>query len=480
MEAMSARAPWWRRHRKKLVALAALLAAPIAAHVVIGATTPITPPHVVLPAPDARAYTRVRAGVREVFLAGTPEQIGADHARLVRDGMVAIESEMWTNFSRFVPLAPARTILTDVSRVRYRHLDRGIPQPLLRELAAEAAAFAPDPFTSQMPTFQRMVFLHGLYDIALSFEHSPLIGCTAFGLGASATDDGHVLFARAFDFEAGEAFDRDKAVFFVKKDGAIPFASVAWPGLVGVLSGMNLEGVAVIVNGARATEPRAEGIPVVYALREVLERARDTGEAIAILRAQEPMVSHIVFVGDAHGRFAVVERAPGVEAFVRQTWKDPDRVTVTNHLEGPLANDPKNDRVRQTSTTLARRARIDELVAGVGPHEGNAARAVAILRDHACATGTTCALGDRRTIDALIATHGIVADTTDRALWVSAGPHLSGRFVRFDLRAVFADDHDPARDPEPAVIADDPILGTPEYAAGRARAGGPKFGGDAP
>ena len=61
-----------------------------------------------------------------------------------------------------------------------------------------------------------------------------------------------------------------------------------------------------------------------------------------------------------------------------------------------------------------------------------------MLRDHACAGGETCALGDRRSIDAFIATHGIVADATDRVLWVSAGPHLSGRFVKVDLRTSFA------------------------------------------
>jgi hypothetical protein len=102
-----------------------------------------------------------------------------------------------------------------------------------------------------------------------------------------------------------------------------------------------------------------------------------------------------------------------------------------------------------------------------------------MLRDHECAGGVACSLGDRRAIDALIATHGIVADTTDRTLWVSAGPHLSGAFVRFDLKAIFAADHDPTRDPAPLVIPEDTILHDGRYAAGRANAGGPRVGGDA-
>jgi isopenicillin-N N-acyltransferase-like protein len=477
------------RTRRVGFVAAGVIAAAVLAHVVVGATTRITPPAIgaidsttITEANGVRrlgaSYVVERAGVREVYLEGSPERIGSTHSRLLRDAMIADEQALWGDFEHFVPVGAARALMMDMGRVRYRDVDRGMPSPRTRELAAEAEGFQPDPFAAQLPTYHRLVFLHALYDIALSFEHSPLIGCSAFVLGPGATTDGHTLLARAFDFEAGDEFDRDKAVFFVREDGAIPFASVAWPGLVGVMTGMNAEGVAIIVNGARAREPRTEGEPVVFALRDVMERAHDTDEAVAILKAQPVMVSHLVMVADAHGKTAIVERAPGVEAFVR-TPGDPDRVALTNHFEGPLASDPRNQAVMAHTTTLARRARLDEMLAKVGPHEADVDRMVGMLRDHECAGGTACALGDRRAIDALIATHGIVADTTARTLWVSAGPHLSGAFVRFDLNAIFARDHDPARDPAPLVIAEDPILHDGRYAAGRANAGAPRVGGDA-
>lgn len=451
-----------KRLRKALVVLLVLSAIVLLAHVGVGVFTRITPPDVEAH-PGKGAYTTMRAGLRETYLAGTPEEMGYSHASLVRDRMVAGEEEVWALFVKFVPFSPARTLIMDVSRVRYRHVDRGIPEPRRREIAAEARAFDPDPFASHLPTYHRLVFLHAMYDIALSFERSPLIGCTAFGVTGK---DGHVLVGRAFDFEAAEFFDRDKEVVFFRPDGAIPFASVGWPGLIGVVSGMNLEGVTVVVNGARAKDPRSEGIPVVFSLREVLERAHDTGEAIQILSSQDVMVSHIVFVADAKGRFAVVERAPGEAAFVRAS-SEGQSAAVTNHFEGPLAGDARNQTVRATTTSVARRDRIDELLNGA--HDLDARGAVRILRDHGCAHGA-CELGDRRAIDALIATHGVVADTTDRVLWVSRGPHLSGAFVRFDLRRVFALDHDPAADPAPETIEDDPILQDGRYAEGRARA----------
>jgi isopenicillin-N N-acyltransferase-like protein len=183
-------------------------------------------------------------------------------------------------------------------------------------------------------------------------------------------------------------------------------------------------------------------------------------------------------VADASGKFAVVERAPGAPAFVRDAWPDPDRVGVTNHFEGPLADDPKNIAVREHTTTLPRRARLDEMLAAVGPRAGTTPGVIGMLRDHQCAHGEACPLGDRRAIDALIATHGIVADLSDRTLWVSAGPHLSGAFVRFDLRAVFAPGHDPDAEEPAQVYPADAILSDGRYEEGRAHTGGPMVGGD--
>jgi hypothetical protein len=420
--------------RASLGGLLAVVLSVAAAHGVIRCAVRFQPPPVtVSPSPAPGAWTCIRSGLRLVHLTGTPEAIGSAHAQLLRDRMLEDETQLWSDYARLVPWRLARAGIEDYSRVRYRRLDQALPEARRRELAAEARAFEPDPFATRIPTYQRMVFLYALYDVALPLEHSPFIGCTTFGLGPGETADGHALVGRAFDLEASDVFDRDKAVFLVAEDGAVPFASVAWPGFVGVVTGMNAEGVLVAVHGARAGEPSADGIPVAFSLREVLSRARDTAEAVAILSAQHVMVSHMVFVADAAGHFAVVERVPGKAAYVREAG---ERAAVTNHFEGPAATDPKNVRVRDVTTTLARRARIDELLAEVPPRSATPRVALRLLRDHRCHGDEGCKPGDRRAIDALIATHGVVADTTDRVLWVGVGPHLSGRFVRLDLRAL--------------------------------------------
>jgi isopenicillin-N N-acyltransferase like protein len=404
----------------------------------------------------------------QVGLTGSPVEIGYGHARLLYPEMVENEGILLGRFKDQVPLRAARTLLMDLAQLRYRDVDREMSAERLREIAAGSLGFQPDPYVELFPTFQRFVYLNALYDISLSFEGSPLIGCTTFTFDGEATADGSGMLARAFDFEVDEIFDRRKAVFMVRETGKIPFASVAWPGLVGVVSGMNLEGVAVVVHGGRALEPRAAGEPVVHALRRVLSEAHTTEEAARLLAQRSPMVSHIVIITDAHGHSATIERAPGVPDSLRRL---PTRAATTNHFESALRDDPKNVRIREHTSTLPRRARGDRLLADLATNIPITPRAAAsLLRDRKAASGEPLPLGDRRAINALIATHGVIMETGTRVLWVSEAPHLLGKFRAFDLRRLLAPDYDPAQDDAGAEpLAEDPLLSSGEYAAWRAQ-----------
>jgi hypothetical protein len=402
------------------------------------------PPHVALPeqrplaAPDdpsrrdvGRSYRRMRGNIREVRLVGKAVSAGATHVALLYDDQLAIEAKMREEFRRYVPWWAARVALLDLSRFQFRALDRAMRPERRHEIAAQAAAFSPDPFTDMMPTYQRFVFLHSLYDIMLSFEHSPLIGCTSFVVGPSLGANGHTLVGRNFDFEGPQILDDLKAVFLILDDGPVPYATVSWPGFVGAATGMNLEGLTIVVHGARAGESRSQGAPVAHTVRWLLANARTTSDALAMLGGVDPMVPHMLLLADPTGDAAVVERVPGAAPHVRRGQGD--QLPLTNHFEGPHAADPKNVAVRNNSTSLARRARLDEIVANLTPGV-TVQGAVQILRDRRGPGGRALPLGDRDAIDAGIATHSVVADATARSLWVSEGPHANGRYVRFDLK----------------------------------------------
>ncbi len=435
-------------------------------HQVLRAVSRIVPPPVDVPLfPVFHDGNVRRAGpgsarsvgkILEVRLRGTPEAIGAEHAALLHEEMAETERVVWDVFAQKVTNPFARFLLLDAGQFAYRKVATGMSDEWRRELAATAARFRPDPFEDRFETFQRFVYLATLYDISLAYEASPLVGCTTFTVSGSAAASSPIL-ARTFDMEVSDVFDRKKAVFLVSEDGLIPFASVAWPGLVGVVSGMNREGLAVVVHGARAGPTHTVGEPLVEELRRLLSRTRTTEEAVDALRETNPLVSHIVVVMDAAGRAAEVERVPGAPPFVRFLG---ERAVVTNHLEGPFASDPKNVRIRQSTTTLARRARGEELLRELSK-PADAVDAVSWLRDRRAVGGAPLALGDRRAIDALIATHAVVMETAKRRLWVSEAPHVLGRFVAFDLGPLLDPNLSPSEEPPHEVIAADPLGKSP-------------------
>jgi hypothetical protein len=457
----------WRWLRR---ALAALVIA-TAAFVAFDAATRIDPPALQRPSPLALTYEGETARVGAAYLTrrgklwvmqlgGDPISLGYQHARLASPLMADGDGRMLDLFAAMVPSRALRALVSTIVQARYRHLDRSFPEDRRAEIFGESVGYV-DPYTDVFPTYQRLVYLHALYDIALAFEHSPLLACTAFVATGDATargaTPGHTIVGRNFDFDIDPWFDDDKVVEIVAPHGRIPFVSVAWPGMTGVVTGMNAAGIWINVNGGRAGELSSTGVPVPFTTRAVLEGARSIDEAIAIIGRDPPMASHILLLADGNsGETAIVERAPGHElGIVRE--RAPTTV-VANHYRTPvLAADAKNARIRDLTTTLAREARARELLerqtGTIDP-----AAAAAVLRDRLGSGDRLVPLGNRNALDAVVTTHSVVADLTARVLWVSEGPHTLGRYVRIDLPARLRDGTSAAAAEADGDIAADPAL----------------------
>jgi len=244
--------------------VAAVLAALAVGHVGLVASTAMEPPDVRVPSATVRRLEGVqrvgdswrtrRGRIHEIGLVGSPEKMGAAHAALARGLMISNERFLQKEFHRYLPSWLGRLVVGDAVRVRNRKLDQSFRPERLRELAAQSKAMQPDPYASLLPTYQRQLWLHALYDTALAFEGSPMIGCSAFVAAGRATADGHTWIGRNFDAELGEPFDHDKVVYAIREDGRIPFVSVAWGGMGGVVTGMNRERIGLFINAA-ATRP---------------------------------------------------------------------------------------------------------------------------------------------------------------------------------------------------------------------------------
>jgi hypothetical protein len=398
-------------------------------------------------------WRREREGQHVLYLEGDAFTLGYCNSRLAGDLMKRQEQALYDALATFVPHAAVQHLLVRALAWIYRDLPAHLTESERREVAGLAAGYA-DPFPERGPAYARILSYHAIHDIGQALVDNPLLGCTAFAVSGAASADGHTLLARNFDFEAGPVFDDDKTVVFVKPDHGLPFVSVAWAGMMGVVSGMNVAGIGVTINAAGSDDLAIEGTPTTVLVREVLQHARSLDDAIAILGQREVFVTDIFTVADGRtGEVAVVERTPR-RIDVRRS---PTRVAAANHLEGPaMAGDAENARRMRDDTTVSRRARLEELL-DAGPV--TPARAVAILRDRRTVRQTV-GLGHRGTIDALIASHSVVFDLTARRLWVSRGPHTLGPYLAYDLDAVFGGN---ATFDESADIPADPLLADGTY-----------------
>src|SRR5439155_23775981 len=134
--------------------------------------------------------------------------------------------------------------------------------------------------------YNRLLNYHAAHDISYMMIDNPLVsraGCTAFGAWGGATTGGHLITGRNFDWEAAEVCSRDRVVILCEPDNGIPFVSLAWAGMAGVISGMNRAGVSVTINGAPSSLPGETATPVAMVAREVLEKAHNLDEALGIL-----------------------------------------------------------------------------------------------------------------------------------------------------------------------------------------------------
>jgi tetratricopeptide (TPR) repeat protein len=398
-------------------------------------------------------------GVWEVHVEGTPYAMGYAHARLGSRILREQEDYMFSELHHYVPSRIARFLIRAGVRVRYRNVADFLPQARREEIAGLADGSL-DRHGDFLPAYHRIVFYHALHDITQGLEQSPLLGCTAFAAAGPATPNGHLVIGRNFDFEGPEIFDREKSVLFAKPQGKIAFASVAWVGMSGAVTGLNAEGIYVSINAARTDDKGETGMPVEILVREILENARTLDEAITMVRKTPVMVPDFYLLGDGKsGESAVVERSPKRT----EVRRSKDVTVLANHALLPaFQSDTENDRLKRYLTSGARHRRVEELVkknhGQIDPRH-----ALEILRDKKGEGGVPLGLGNRNALDAIIATHGVVVDASSLILWVGEGPHLLGKFRAFDLRKeLLGEDRPPPQD-----LPSDPIADSDEYRAFR-------------
>src|SRR5690554_441649 len=368
-----------------------------------------------------------KSGHYIVYVEGSPGEMGTAQGVLTQELIRNQEIAFTDEIKRLIPSPKYLSFLQYFVKVLNKDLEDFVIPIYQKEIKA-IAQYADTSFQWIGPNYARLLNYHAAHDVGHALQNYMLVGCTSFATWNKASESEHLLVGRNFDFYVGEAFAKEKILLIAKPDQGHSFLSVTWGGFIGVVSGLNSEGLSVTINAAPSDIPFSAATPVSLVAREVLQFASNVDEALAIIEKRKMFVSETFLIGSAKDQKAVlIEKTPKQTVLITSSE---DYITCTNHYQSEDLKH-KNTNTLAEDATWIRHLRTYELLGNAGAL--NPLKAASILRDHKGVEGANIGLGNEMAINQFIAHHSVVIDNTSQALWLSTSPWQLGAYQYYSL-----------------------------------------------
>ncbi|SHE85392.1 C45 family autoproteolytic acyltransferase/hydolase [Chryseobacterium takakiae] len=380
--------------------------------------------------------TKNKQQLWELYIKGNPLQLGYNNGALTQNLMQKQEKIFFSKVENFVPSKFKQNLLRGFLKWYNRKMYLNVREDFQAELYG-LSQYSSDEYNFIAPKYLRNLYLHGAHDIGHAMQDLMMVGCTSLAVWNENTEDGDLLIGRNFDFYVGDDFAKNKVVELVEPENGIPYLSVSWPGMIGVVSGMNKEGITVTINAGKSKIPLTAKTPISLVTREILQYAKNIDEAIAIAKKRKVFVSESILVGSANDKNAVIiEVSP--DNFGVYKVENTSRVFCTNHFQSEAyENDKRNLKHIAESHSEYRYEKLQELLEK--NKKMTPEKMAAILRDKSGLKGVKIGYGNEKAINQLLAHHAVIFSPQKKLVWVSANPYQLGEFVCYDLNEIFSD-----------------------------------------
>jgi hypothetical protein len=257
--------------------------------------------------------------LRTLEIWGTPEERGRRHGRALAADIRLLRRTILSYLARislYAGALPLYGLLNWLARGFWPY----IPPPLQQEMAALAAGAE--------VSLGSILLLNVVDDLA---NNSPR--CSALAVGNHYTAQGDWVMGRNLDYPLfTEHLSALQTLFLLSPHQGQPLASLAWPGFVGVCTGINFSGVALAQLSAMSRDRTRKGTPAALRFRQALE-AGDTVAAVAacVLQAPGTIGTNLMLCGPQEA--LVLELSARQEA-VRHPYRG--LLTATNHYQSPV------------------------------------------------------------------------------------------------------------------------------------------------
>ena len=249
-------------------------------------------------------------GLYEMRVCGGPFERGEAIGKLGADLLYQQEKAFADKLFEMVPSSRYRAFLHYFITIFNRRLGASVPLEYRQEIKAMSASCTHE-FDEFGSPYERQMQYHSAHDIGHVMQDYMLVGCTSFAVWGRESADSSLLMARNFDFYMGEEFAKNKLVLFEKPDSGYAYVSVTWPGMLGVVSGMNTQGLAVTINASKLEVPSSSATPISILVKSILQYASNIEEAETIAASFKTFVCESILVGSANdGRAVIIEKTP--------------------------------------------------------------------------------------------------------------------------------------------------------------------------
>jgi isopenicillin-N N-acyltransferase-like protein len=277
-------------------------------------------------------WLEVRDGHIQMFLEGTPYEIGLQHGKLDPAGVRKV----------------CRRLVYGVGLLYSFKKGEWFPIAARKLIERQRPFIAPAYFEEMQGLADGSALPLDLIQMANIFPE--FFHCSGVALMGEATKGGELLHARVLDYMVGIGLQDHAAVMAISRPGVNRFVTVGYLGFIGSVTGMNEKQVAIGEMGGDG-QGDWDGIPMSLLIRQALEDCNTLQEVETFMRESPRTCEYYYVISDGKGPSAVgVAATPKkFETFGPGVWHErlTEPVKDAVLLSGPGRYEALVERVRR-------------------------------------------------------------------------------------------------------------------------------------
>ncbi len=242
---------------------------------------------------DSHGLLAETKGEKIIFAEGTPEQMGTAHGRLLAGQ---------------VPHVTPKTMALVAAGYCFSSgqwfYDR------LEEILRRARPHTPERFLRECLSMGEAAGIRDRDALYANF-FPELFHCSGIAVKGSASSDGEVLHARVLDYMADINLQKYTLVQVFMPEQFNNWLSIGYAGFLGTVTAINEHGLAIGEIGGGG-EGDWDGMPMTFLMREIMERAKTTREAVEIFKQAQRTCEYYYVLSDSSGDIVGLYSTPKI------------------------------------------------------------------------------------------------------------------------------------------------------------------------